>query len=118
MKRKLEKGGKRPGAGTIYAPWNRIRLAHRYAELKWQFHEMRSPGKRAYSLLHTEEHPDGGGSITTTKRLVIAGGHDDNFLADLDAKRHNREPLSKEEQLILRKWSRRWARWARRHRQR
>ena len=36
-----QKGGKRPGAGRYYSPWDRIRLAHRYAELKSEFIERR-----------------------------------------------------------------------------
>ena len=45
------------------------------------------------------------GSPATTKRLPISGRHEDIFLAELDVKRHNREPLDDFELAVLRSFS-------------
>lgn len=117
----MGKGGKRPGAGTHYSPSERIRLAHHYATYKWAFntlknfghkfgHKKLKPAYEALRALHADEHPNGGGSIETTKRLVVQGRHDDIFLSELAVKRHNREPLTEAERSFLGKWTRLWRR--------
>ena len=115
---KRQKGGKRPGAGRYYSPWDRIRLAHRYAELKSEFIEggasKREACARAFAVVHGERTHKG--SPATTKRLPISGRHEDIFLAELDVKRHNREPLDDFELAVLRSFSRRWHRFSRRWR--
>ena len=68
----------------------------------------------ALDMLHAEEHPNGGGSIETTRRLVVQGRHDDIFICELSAKRDNREPLSDFEKSVLRKIARRNLRLLRR----
>ena len=70
-----QRGGKRPGAGRSYSPWERMRLAERYAELKSEFFKagMPKPGHEALLALHAEEHLDGAGDIELTKRLCIRG---------------------------------------------
>ena len=109
MKKRKKSGGKRAGAGRCYNPWKRIALAERFAELKsnlppgWQAER----GQIALDMLHAEEHPNGGGSLETTRRLVVQGRHDDIFICEVSAKRDNREPLSDFEQSVLRKIARR-----------
>jgi hypothetical protein len=53
-------------------------------------------------------------TLSTTKWLVRIGQQESNFFDELDAKRHNQEPLSDFEQKILRKLRLRWLRWRRR----
>lgn len=112
-------GGKRAGSGRSYSPYYRAYLASRYVSLVVQYHRQnkRSPGKQALDALHAEEHPDGGGSVSTTRRLVQRGYQDDNFIAELDAARHNGEALSEFQEAFLRQHRRRWQQWARRRRQ-
>ena len=105
MKRK---GGKRTGAGRDYRPHARIWLADRYAELLWKFRDagVSNAGEMALETLHAES----GRSLEATWRLIVRGRHDEIFLDELDAKRHNREPLTDFELSVLHGFSRRWAR--------
>lgn len=116
MKKRKKSGGKRAGAGRCYNPWKRIALAERFAELKSNLRQAGWPNAAqiALDLLHAEEHPNGGGSIETTRRLVVQGRHDDIFICEVSAKRDNREPLSDFEQSVLRKIARRNMRLLRR----
>jgi hypothetical protein len=110
--RSSTRGGKRPGAGRGYRPWTRIWLANRYAELKLEFEEagVSKPGHEALVALHLDEHADGAGSIATTRRSIASGRIDEIVMGELDAKRHNKEPLSDDERSVLRKLTRRSAR--------
>jgi hypothetical protein len=91
-----------------------IRASHR---AKWEAHKRgkRYPATAALYELHAELHPDGGGNVDSTKRLVIIGTQEDNFLCELDAKQHNGEPLSDFEQKFLLQQRRRHFRRLRRH---
>lgn len=102
-----QRGGKRHGAGRSYSPWERVRLAERYAEFKFEFAKAGSskPGHDALLKLHAEEHPDGRGDIESTRRLCLRGRCEDILLGEDDPwLRHKLAPAR-----------RRVQRWLRRH---
>ena len=108
---KRRHGGKRLGAGRHYSPWDRIILAWRYEEAKLRL------GKAECAL--REVHASRKGSLHTTETLIKHGRRDDIsldiFLSEMDAKRHNGEPLTPGEQRDLRSYDA-WRRSPRRKR--
>jgi hypothetical protein len=80
-------GGKREGAGRYYSPHDRMKLAERHAELKYEFTKagVRDPAAKALDALHAELHPDGGGDPESTRRSVMTGRGETDAFMQLDA---------------------------------